>query len=659
MKYRDDVLLWLEKMNPQLLIAEEKSAPLLLSKRITLHDDAQVLIVKGVDGAFYGEALDKGLKVLLVEENVGKIVSFLENVSFVPHENLFVTTADVSQLFPILKKFVFQKIQEVGDLSDITPYIGGMEMSFSEYRDLGQHILPNILSNLLHINTYIDGRDLIGCLDGEEVIVCGSGISLENAIEEIKQMQSRPYIFATGTALPKLLDAGVIPDFFVAIDPFPIEDRFPSLKNVSIPFFYQNRTSRDLLFAHNGPKIFMGSSRGWQIEETLMQEIGIDNFFFDAGYNAGNFGAHIALSLGAGKVILVGMDGITRDGEDSVIAPSGENTRSDLLYGMDFFKTLQENFTDSKVVHYTKGLSFEGAQISKKIEVKGRSGIITLPESESYQGDLSKKVIDRYFDHSMLSSVRDFLDKMNHDGAEHQALAACLLAEFSLEPFYLNFMQPLWEVWKYLMPNSEDVISKITFFYNLLKIFSAKTGYDQGEFFLFGKKEGEALHYDDRGTLREKRYFYRGAEEGAKEKYKSNGALSVFQEMEKGLGHGEYKVYEAGHIIRSGSFVRGKPHGRHLCFYSGNIIDDVRYVHGKKCGVHKKFSLDGYKRSEISYHKDGDLFDTIHYDAQGQKEYTAIWKDGNFFESRYADKKKITSRVGKMEGSEMIFKEDK
>ncbi len=658
MKHQDKVLLWIEKMNPQLPMVDGKSVELTTPKRITLQHDAQVLIVKGVDSVCYQEALDSGLQVLLVEENLGKIASLIQSASFTPHENLFLTTEEQSQLFPILKKFVFKKIQQVGDLEGITSYIGGLEMSFSEYRDLGQAILPNIVSNLLHTNAYIDGRDLIGSLDGEHVIVCGSGISLEGAIEEIKQMESRPYIFAAGRSLPKLLEAGITPDFFVAIDPFLVGDTFSSIKNVSIPIFYQNRVCRDLLFAHNGPKIFMGSAHGWQIESALMQEIGMDSFFFDAGYNAGNFGVHIALSLGAKKVVLVGMDGVAREGEQSISAPSGEKTRSDLLHGMDFFKTLQENFTESSIIHYTKGLSFQGACKVDKLRVKGKGRSFALGEEESYSST-AKKVIDRYFDHTMFASVQKFLEKVNDTGKKQQALAASLLAEFSLEPFYLEFMLPLWEIWQYLIEDSQDVIAKISFFYRLLKNFSAKTGYDQEEFFLFGKKEGESLLFDAQGMLREKSYFYQGKQEGALERYASDGTLSVKQEMKNGVRHGEYKVYDGNQVVRSGSFVKGKPHGRQLCFNAGNIIDDVCFDHGKKCGVHKTFSVEGQMRSEISYHEGGDLFDTIHYDAQGKKEYTAIWKDGKFFETRYKDQKEITSRVGTIKGGLMVFEVSK
>ena len=644
MEWREEILLWVEKMNPSLLIIDDVQIKLHEQKYVTLHADTEVLIIKGVDSVSYQEALDKGVSVLLVEENNAKISTFLSSESFKPHKNLYLSTLDKEQLFPILKKFVFKKVQEEGDLSEIIPYIGGMEMSFSEYRNLGKVILPNILSNLLHVEEYIDGRELASSLEGEGVIVCGSGISLESAIIEITKMHTRPYIISTGTSLPKLLEAGIIPDFFAAVDPAAPLKVLSSLENVSIPFFYQNRTSQDLLFAHGGVKIFMGSSRGWQIEDALMGEMGRENFFFDAGCNAGNFGVHTALSLGAKKVLLVGMDGVARDAEDGEMWVDGSRTRSDLYYGLDFFKTLQENFTDRRIEFY-----------SGAIEIAAKKGRIDLPSPIKQDVMQAKNVIDRYFDHEMLPAVRIFLNRVRENSTPQQALAACLLAEFSLEPLYLHFMLPLWEVWKFLMPEAQDDFAKITFFYNLLKNFSEKTGYVEEQFFLFGKKEGEYLGYDGHKTLRERKYFYKGKEEGLNRVYDSGGRLLSVQNMKTGLRDGEYKVYSGDHLVRSGSFIDGRPHGEHLCFYDGRIMDQVCYEHGKKCGVHKKFSLDGYKRSEISYHKGGDFFDTYHFDGKGMKTYSAVWKKGVFTEERFDKGQKILSRRGKVEDGALVF----
>jgi hypothetical protein len=50
------------------------------------------------------------------------------------------------------------------------------------------------------------------------VFVVGNGPSLDNAIELIKQYQSKVIIFAAGTALQSLLKVGIVPDFHVLVE---------------------------------------------------------------------------------------------------------------------------------------------------------------------------------------------------------------------------------------------------------------------------------------------------------------------------------------------------------------------------------------------------------------------------------------------------------
>ncbi|MCH9811169.1 DUF115 domain-containing protein [bacterium] len=548
-------------------------------------------------------------------------------------------------------KSIIKEICTCGQCDDTPP-------SFSEYRDLGKDIVPNILSNLLHVEEVIDGRDLGEIFAGEEVIVCGSGISLDSAIEQILQMRHRPFIIATGSSIHKLLDNGIIPDFFAAVDPLPVGDAYERLEHLSIPLLYQNRTARDLVYQHSGPKIYMGSSKGWQIEESMMGEMERDNFFFDAGYNAGNFGAHVALALGCKKLILVGMCGVAKEGEEGILEKENLRTRADLLYGMDFFQVLSENFPEAEVEQLSDGLSFARATKIEKVNCTPKKKELVLPPTEKWDSEQAKRVIDRYFDHSMKESLEEFLQQPRKSVSEKEALAACLLAELSLEPLYLHFLQPLWEVWKYLIPNAEDTFAKLTFFYSVLKNLSEeKTGFEAEAFFLFGKREGRSKENDDAGVLRTEAYFYRGKRERSVKKYKEDGSLLSMQEMKKGLRHGAYQVFSGVHKVREGTFVEGAPHGVQRCFYDGFVIDEVEFNLGKKCGIHKKFSLDGTLRAKVIYQEGGELFDTYYFDSKGQKNYEAVWKGSLFLEKKFEGGKVIHSREGKLVAGKVVMED--
>lgn len=658
MHLREDIYKWLEKTNPLLLFEKLSSVEILNKpKKIKIFSDTEVLIVLGVDKYEYIPALKKGIKVLVVEDDQVKISSFLLRDDFIPDENLFLAKSDKEQILPIIKQFVFKKVQYEGNLSTISSYIDGMHMSFSEYRDLGEKILPNILGNLLHIDRYIDGRDLIGLLEGEEAVVFGSGISLKSGIKEIKNKKKRPFIFSVGSSLPLLIKEGIIPDFFVIIDPDPPLSLYKCLKDLSIPIFYQNRANKDLLFRHNGLKIFMGSSRGWKIEDSIIQEMGRENFSFDAGCHAGNFGAHIALALGCKKVVLVGMDGIAKQEEEVSFEKDGKATRGDLFYGMEFFNTLKEEFPDQKLYHYTEGFCFDIASKIDTIDIKNKQKIISLPKENIFDQTIAKRVIDQYFDHQMLSSLQSFFVKIKEDKSMIKPFSACILAEFSLQPFYLYYLCPLWDIWKYILKEKDDILCKLTFFYSILNLFSKKTGYENEYFYLFGRKEGSYAFFDKNKILREKGYYYDDKYEKYIKQYGQGKELIVYQEMCNGMRDGKYKVYQNRQLTRDGAFVEGKAHGRHCCYEKDKIIDEIFYDMGEKVSTHKYFSKSGVKLEEIIYKENG-YFDRFAFTESGQNKYSGIWKGKIFYEKFYDNGKVILSRCGKIINNKMVYTED-
>lgn len=647
---------WLEGMNPALLFSlrDISEKELDQGRELELLKDTKVLIVEGVDRVLFDSALAVGITVLLIEEDLSKIKSLVFSDGFKPHKNLYISTKSKEQLFPILKTLVFKKAEFKGELSLVQSYLGGMEMSFSEYRDLGKDILPNILSNMLHIDKVVDGRSLDGMFSGEEVIVCGSGISLSDGIKEIKSMTKRPVIISCGSSLPRLLEEGIIPDFFAVIDANPPLEQFRCLEKISLPLFYQNRASKDLLFLHNGPKIYMGTSRGWQIEDALMNQAERESFSFDAGYHAGNFGVHIALSLGASRVFLVGMDGVSKEGEEASLKKDGLKTRGDLLYGMEFFNTLKQQFPEQQLLHYTKGLSFDKTCAVETLDVKGREKSFALTGPQEIRQDRIKSVIDRFFQHTMRESLEELF---RGEEEKMQILASVAIAEMSMEPFYIHFMQPLWEVWKYLLGGAENDIQKLTFFYKLLLKFPGKCGFEKGVFFLFGKREGEYKRFDKYKVLREELYYFGGKEEGVVKRFDEKGELVYSCEMQNGLRHGKCLVYQKGRLQREGNFIQGKPHGEHRCFYKERVIEIVCYDKGEKCGVHKMYSDSGEKITEIVYKERG-LYDRFSFDGSGRKVYEATWKGDFLTENFYEHSKVQSSRVGKLIDGKVVFKEN-
>jgi antitoxin component YwqK of YwqJK toxin-antitoxin module len=420
------------------------------------------------------------------------------------------------------------------------------------------------------------------------------------------------------------------------------------LENISIPLFYQNRASKEVLFKHRGAKIFMGSSKGWQIEDALMHDLGRESFAFDAGLHAGNFATHIALSLGCKKIVLAGMDGVSKIGERGDLLKEGKATRADLYYGMDFFAMLQENFPSAEIEHYTVGFSFKGSKVVNKIQIAPKKRDFTFKEPVCSDYKQVKRVFDLYFSHDLIPLFETLFKKVKEDNSFAKLHAVILLTEISSTPLYIHFLYPLWEVWKYLLKNSEDELAKMTFFYSVLQSIKGFLG--------LLMKEGPYQRFDKRGTLREEGYIFNGKAEFERKKYDEEGKLICLEKMKEGVCHGECKVYKHDGLVFEGTFVKGVAHGPHVCYYKGKIVDLQEFDHGKKCGISKIYDDNGVKREEIVY-KEKDLFDRIKFDEVGQKIYEGIFHGDRFIEKRFMDGKELSKREGKMVDGVLVFLE--
>lgn len=76
----------------------------------------------------------------------------------------------------------------------------------------------NAIKGLPHCLKAIPVDELKGVFEGAPAIIVGAGPSLSGALAAIKDVSDKAFIFAAGSALKPLLEAGVRPDFVVAVD---------------------------------------------------------------------------------------------------------------------------------------------------------------------------------------------------------------------------------------------------------------------------------------------------------------------------------------------------------------------------------------------------------------------------------------------------------
>jgi hypothetical protein len=90
---------------------------------------------------------------------------------------------------------------------------------------LGGRYLVNTLRNLPRILVGPDLRTWADRCKGQPAVVCGAGPSLNRNLRDLGPYRDRVVLIAADTALRPILEAGVEPDFVVALDPAPLNAR--------------------------------------------------------------------------------------------------------------------------------------------------------------------------------------------------------------------------------------------------------------------------------------------------------------------------------------------------------------------------------------------------------------------------------------------------
>lgn len=628
MKAYEDICSWMQSNNPFLYcLAEEKIELNFSQKQVRAPKDAEVVVLNSVDQFDYQSLLDENKVVVIVESDEKKLFSFLHDPSFRFEKNLFILFEANEQMLFVAKKLLWKNVYYTDEETPFKAVFEQVCLNLSEYRDFGKSAIANIAGNLLDLDEYIDGRDLQGALLGEEIIVFGSGESINTGISKIQESIAKPWVIACGSSLPLLIEKGIIPDFFVMIDPDVDAMSYSCLLDHSIPTFFQFKAHRDLLALCKGLKICMGTTDAWDIEKGLCKKVGIDQWTFDTGNHAGNFGAHIAFFLGCRTITLVGMDAVIKEHEEATLDIQGKKSKGDLLYGLEFFKMLDEQYQDQELYQYSHGLYFDEKKKRESLIVASKRKELVLPPTTKTNKKKIQKDLASYFSQEVEQLFTDFFSK-----EQGQAQISYFLANLSLFPIYHEYFMQMKEIFFDLFgKEKEDPLFTVTFFQMLWQSIYGYTGWNKKNYFLLGKEEGETFCYDRKGQV------------------------TSLTEKKGGKRWGKYTFYKEGKPFRKGKFVIDVPHGVQKTYIDEVLVDQTNYYVGKKVGIHQIFTDEGKMIEQITYH--GDLFDKESYDEDGNVSFQAIWKEDALFETFYEQGKIALQRKGMKEGQTMHFEE--
>lgn len=179
----------------------------------------------------------------------------------------------------------------------------------SEYLNFGASFYKNFYPNMLSLPGAYLGNNLFGKFQNVPAIICGAGPSLEKNVSQLNALRERALIFAGGSALNVLNEAGIQPHFGAGVDPNIHQcDRISRNSAFEVPFLYRNRLYHDALSLIHGPRLYVTGSGGYDTSEWFEKKLKIKGTFIEEGYNVVNFCLELAHAFGCNPIIFVGLD---------------------------------------------------------------------------------------------------------------------------------------------------------------------------------------------------------------------------------------------------------------------------------------------------------------------------------------------------------------
>lgn len=396
-----------------------------LEQQGQIEDFATVVIV-GIHDTIHIRNILKNVKkttnILIYEPSIEVFVKALEEVdlSFLFEEDVPIGIL-VDQINDKEKKIFLQRMITYDSMTMLKVYISGnYEKLFTEkveafVEDIRKRVMDTIKNwNTIVRYTNVNAVNIFNnckyMYDGYSIyslyhilppevptIVVSAGPSLNKNIQDLKAAVGKANIIATDTAMKPLLNAGIIPNFFVVVDGLKPGDLFRHKDISKVPMVTMNAISVEPMKIHKGKKFFYASDS--ELETEIMtraiqkdkKSMGMPSLA--SGGSVATSAYSLGIYMGSKTIILVGQDlamtgnkthadGTFKEKMDTIDINSGEYfevesvdggkvlTRMDFKLYLDWFEEQIKEQSQIRVIDATEG----GAKIHG-------SEIMTLKEA--------------------------------------------------------------------------------------------------------------------------------------------------------------------------------------------------------------------------------------------------------------------------------------
>ena len=182
-----------------------------------------------------------------------------------------------------------------------------MEEYFLHYQSVKNQkgiLKGNFRSNVHNYDSNVD--ELSHLWKDKDIYIIAAGPSLDLNYKILKNIGNNGIVLATGTVFKKLMTAGIRPDYVIISDGNArVIGQISGLENESIPMLILSTAYKEFAIKYQGKK-YLICQEGFSMAEEFAKEKGYKAY--QTGGSVSTTALDVAVSLGAKKIVFVGLD---------------------------------------------------------------------------------------------------------------------------------------------------------------------------------------------------------------------------------------------------------------------------------------------------------------------------------------------------------------
>ncbi len=292
-----------------------------------ISDKSNIIIIEPEKTVFYKVLHEFDIADIIGDDRVHISVGNFNEIELYGVLSSFIYWANVSSLkllvHPKYKELYSEYYEEVE--KEVCNFVVQSVSDGATEEFFGKDISYNTVDNMKYMLDSHYVYEFYNVFPEESIgIVVAAGPSLDKNISVLKDIKGKGVIVATDTALRRLYDEGIVPDFVVSVDPRKPIHMFEEVGFEEIPFICEFNSNPKVLAMHTGKKIWANPT-AFHLE--VAKQVGVKMDILPSGGSVATTAFGLCTKLGMKNIVLIGQD-LAYDGEVTHVGGEVDTSRS-------------------------------------------------------------------------------------------------------------------------------------------------------------------------------------------------------------------------------------------------------------------------------------------------------------------------------------------